>query len=333
MCSTYNQYIPFIHAQMASNQLKQDIDAVVKEVSELISGAVQTRLSGIYTAYTEYKETHDALLNIPAVQRAIRDGVQARADAETQQVQDSEPAPDAIANALAMIERLQNDVRALQLENDALRLQISEPENENITLIIEDAEIVEPTKERQNVTDAKLEEEEEEEEASEEEEAEEEAEEEDEEEEEEEEEEEAEEDDSDEKEAEAEAEDGSSEEKEEKEEEVVEEEEEEVVEEEEEEVVEEEEEEAGEEEEEEVVEEEEEEAGEEEEEEEEVVEEEEEEAGEEVEVFEVEIKGKTYFTTDETSGAIYESLPDGDIGDEVGSFVKGKPIFKAKSKA
>jgi len=105
------------------------------------------------------------------------------------------------------------------------------------------------------------------------------------------------------------------------EEEVVEEEvvEEEVVEEEgeEEEVVEEEEEgeeEEGEEEEEEVVEEEEE-----------VVEEEEEgEEEEEEAVYEVEIKGKKYYTTDEKNGEVYSITEDEDIGDCVGKFVNGK---------
>lgn len=53
---------------------------------------------------------------------------------------------------------------------------------------------------------------------------------------------------------------------------------------------------------------------------------------EEVEVFEIEIKGKTYFTTDEKSGIIYACLPDGDIGDEIGMFVNGKPTFHAKQK-
>jgi hypothetical protein len=66
----------------------------------------------------------------------------------------------------------------------------------------------------------------------------------------------------------------------------------------------------------------------EEEEEEEVTAEEEEE--EEVEVIEVEINGKPYFTTDEISGIIYECTKDGDIGNEVGRFVGGRPKFDKK---
>lgn len=50
-------------------------------------------------------------------------------------------------------------------------------------------------------------------------------------------------------------------------------------------------------------------------------------SNEEVEVIETEINGKPYFTTDETSGVIYECRPDGDIGDEVGKFVGGKAVF------
>ena len=65
-----------------------------------------------------------------------------------------------------------------------------------------------------------------------------------------------------------------------------------------------------------------------EEEEEEVVEETEEE--EEEEVFMVTIKGKNYFTTNETNGTIYEALEDDDIGDEVGEYKDGKPVFNKK---
>ena len=82
--------------------------------------------------------------------------------------------------------------------------------------------------------------------------------------------------------------------------------------------VEEEEEEGEEEGEEEVVEEEEEEV--------EVVEEEEGEE-EEAEVFEIEISGVSYYTTDEENGVIYAKTSDDDIGNEVGVFVKGKPKF------
>ena len=65
----------------------------------------------------------------------------------------------------------------------------------------------------------------------------------------------------------------------------------------------------------------------EEEEEEDVAEEEDEEV---VEVIEVEIKGKPYFTTDEISGIIYERTKDGDIGNEVGRFMGGRPKFDKK---
>jgi hypothetical protein len=49
---------------------------------------------------------------------------------------------------------------------------------------------------------------------------------------------------------------------------------------------------------------------------------------EEEEVFEIEIDGKTYFTTNEKSGVIYISDENGDPGDEVGNFVNGVPIFE-----
>jgi len=73
----------------------------------------------------------------------------------------------------------------------------------------------------------------------------------------------------------------------------------------------------GEEEEEEEVEEEEEEEVEEEEEEEALVEE-----GE-TEVYEVTIRGKKYFTTDQKNGKIYLVDKDGEVGDEIGKFVNG----------
>jgi hypothetical protein len=72
---------------------------------------------------------------------------------------------------------------------------------------------------------------------------------------------------------------------------------------------------------------------EEEEEEEEVSEEEEVEVSEEEEeeeVFEVEIKGKAYYTTNDKTGPIFEVTEDEDVGDEVGVFKNGKASFYKK---
>jgi len=77
-----------------------------------------------------------------------------------------------------------------------------------------------------------------------------------------------------------------------------------------------------------VEEEEEEEAVEEEEAEEEEAVEEEEAEEEEEEVYEVVIKGKTYYTTNEKNGVIYGVDKNGDVSDEVGVYVDGKPTFK-----
>jgi hypothetical protein len=57
------------------------------------------------------------------------------------------------------------------------------------------------------------------------------------------------------------------------------------------------------------------------------VEETEEEEEEEEEVFMVTIKGKQYFTNDETNGTIYSVVDEDDIGDEVGHYKKGVPVF------
>jgi hypothetical protein len=65
----------------------------------------------------------------------------------------------------------------------------------------------------------------------------------------------------------------------------------------------------------------------EEEEEEEEVQEVEEEIEEEAEVFEITIKGKSYYTTDEKNGKIYSITQDEDVGDEIGEFKNGIPKF------
>ena len=44
-------------------------------------------------------------------------------------------------------------------------------------------------------------------------------------------------------------------------------------------------------------------------------------------MFEVTIKGKGYYTTNETDGVIYAIASNEDVGDTVGHFVKGKPVF------
>ena len=55
----------------------------------------------------------------------------------------------------------------------------------------------------------------------------------------------------------------------------------------------------------------------------EVVEEEEEEAG----VYEIEVNGTRYYTTNEKDGIVYSLLEDDDVGDEVGKFVNGKLVL------
>ena len=48
---------------------------------------------------------------------------------------------------------------------------------------------------------------------------------------------------------------------------------------------------------------------------------------EESEVFEITIGKKVYYTNNETNGTIYTVGQDEDVGDEVGSFVNGEPVF------
>jgi hypothetical protein len=44
-------------------------------------------------------------------------------------------------------------------------------------------------------------------------------------------------------------------------------------------------------------------------------------------VYEVVIKGKRYYTTNETNGLIFSILDDDDVGDEIGKFVNGKAVW------
>jgi hypothetical protein len=56
-------------------------------------------------------------------------------------------------------------------------------------------------------------------------------------------------------------------------------------------------------------------------------EEKEEEKEEEEELFEIEIDDVTYCTNNEENGMIYELKEDGDVGEEIGYFKNGEPIF------
>ena len=51
---------------------------------------------------------------------------------------------------------------------------------------------------------------------------------------------------------------------------------------------------------------------------------------EEEEVFEIEIKGKKYFTNNETNGIIYSVDENGDPDEEIGHFLNSKPVFLKK---
>ena len=57
------------------------------------------------------------------------------------------------------------------------------------------------------------------------------------------------------------------------------------------------------------------------------VEEEEEEEEEEAGVYEIEVNGTRYYTTNEKDGIVYALLEDDDVGDEVGKFVNGKLVL------
>ena len=62
----------------------------------------------------------------------------------------------------------------------------------------------------------------------------------------------------------------------------------------------------------------------------EVEQEEEEQEEEEEEVYEIKIKSKTYYVTNEIDSVIYEADKNGDISEEVGKYANGKPVFYKK---
>ena len=279
------------------------IDSVVKEVGAIMT----TRLSRVCADYALYKESHDAILAIPAVQRAIRDGSGPRFKQEHQEEggdgeeeassQELAHIQSQLTHCFQVIENLQAELQMVKLENDALRLQLehepqtetrietSPSDSENITLIIEDlSDDCEEEEEQEEDEEEKQEEQEEQEEQ--------------------------------EQEVQVQNEEEAEQEEDEEEEDQ--------------DTVYEEEEELEQEEDEEAAEEQPVQPEEAEEEEEEEPDQEEEDEEEQVEVVEVEIKGKMYFTTNETSGVIYDCLADGDVGDEIGKFVKGKPVFNTK---
>ena len=53
---------------------------------------------------------------------------------------------------------------------------------------------------------------------------------------------------------------------------------------------------------------------------------------EEEEVYEITIKNKSYYTTNETNGPIYAVLADEDVGDQIGEFKDGRAVFYRKKK-
>ena len=55
-----------------------------------------------------------------------------------------------------------------------------------------------------------------------------------------------------------------------------------------------------------------------------------EEEEDETEVYEVTIRSKKYFTTDQQNGKIYEIDSEGEVGNEIGKFVNGTSVFNKK---
>ena len=281
------------HNVPANSAGSHELDQLVSDLQTVLSSALKQRIGGLFQEYAVYKETHDAVMRIPAVVQNARTMIRDTVVIETSESSDS---------------NFENIIRRLTSENDHLKAQLAAAlsvsanthdhhhdqhdhhHGDNIRLIVEEA-ANEPLSEQVHArgnsivsSDSIVAEDEEEDEES--------------------------------HDTDNTDDDDEEEEVEEEADEVIA-----VVEEEEKNVaiavaedvdVEE-----GEEEEEDEEEEEEE-------------EEDEEEVEEEVEVIEIAIKGKSYFTTNETNGIIYDCTRDGDIGNEVGNFEGGRPKFNKK---
>jgi hypothetical protein len=274
------------NSKVKSNEHDQhrnlDLDQLVQDVQAVVCLALNEKLKRVYDMHREYKETHDAVMQIPAVRKLVRPS--ADIGATSSGCEEIQQLIAENASLKAKVSELENSILkmmdahiATELVDESESESESDSEPENITLVIHETEEEVGENEEPGIVDTVIppvvtEEEEEEDDVTNE--------------------------------------------------------------------SEEEEEEEGEEEEaaaatvqvkptvaEEAQVEEEEEEEDEDEEEEEEEEEEVDASNEEVEVIETEINGKPYFTTDETSGVIYECTPDGDIGDEVGKFVGGKAVF------
>ena len=253
-----------------------DLELLVQDVQAIVSSALKDKLKRVYEMNREYKQTHDAVMQIPAVRKLVHPSNIHDVTCEEMQRLIAEN-----ASLKAKVSELEHSILKMMDSQDAHFTSL-EPEPENITLVIEETEEDAEESDDDEIDIAALAAEEEEEE---------------------------EEDEEEEEEAEngenaashdvlEEEESGEDDDQNDAEQEIT---------------VHREETESSQD------------VGEEEEE-----EEEEDEMNEEVDVIEIEIKGKTYFTTDETSGVIYACMPDGDIGDEVGNFVGGKPVFARK---
>ena len=59
--------------------------------------------------------------------------------------------------------------------------------------------------------------------------------------------------------------------------------------------------------------------------------EEEEEEEQEQELYEILIGKSSYYVTNETDGPIYEITEDQEVGDEIGQYVNGKPVFQTNT--
>ena len=96
-----------------------DLDNLVSELQTILSGAVRQRIGGLFREYTVYKETHDAVMRIPAV---VRNAQITTIQNQCQQ-QNQQNTHGAAASSHAS--ELEAIIRRLTEENDNLKLRLA----------------------------------------------------------------------------------------------------------------------------------------------------------------------------------------------------------------
>ena len=103
------------------------VEHVVSEVQALLSSALREKIGDVFREYAQYKETHDAVMRIPAVVK----------NAGMKQ----ERAGKGVNAAQAPASNLEAIIRRLTAENECLKSQLAHASGANIRLIVEEVDV------------------------------------------------------------------------------------------------------------------------------------------------------------------------------------------------